>query len=53
MRIGLPMVVLMYRQRTFCQFFLSRDTKKFTAYLQHNQRKRFSHLIAVVLGTRN
>lgn len=26
------MVDLMYRERTFCQFFFSRDTKKLTAY---------------------
>ena len=28
---GLPIEVLMNRQRTFCQFFLSRETKKLTA----------------------
>lgn len=31
--MGLPMVLLMYRQRTFCQFFLSSDTRKLMAYM--------------------
>ena len=30
-RWGLPMVLLMYNARTFCQFFLSSDTRKLTA----------------------
>lgn len=30
-RWGFPMVLLMYRARTFCQFFFSKDTRKLMA----------------------